>query len=86
MKCSVFAAECKVTAEFRAIYQKLCENFAFPKRFHTKKLGEITVYHAVNDSVFTKKLWNTTNKLMLQNLLWYIITAKSVRVYFTMKL
>lgn len=56
MKCSVFVAECKVTAEFRAIYQKLCENFAFPKSFHTKKLGEITVYHAVNDSVFTKKL------------------------------
>ena len=56
MKCSVFVAERKVTAEFRAIYQKLCENFAFPKSFHTKKLGEITVYHAVNDSVFTKKL------------------------------
>ena len=53
---SVFVAERKVTAEFRAICQKLCENFAFPKSFHTKKLGEISVYHAMKDSVFTKKL------------------------------
>ena len=26
---------------------KLCENCAFPKNFHTRKLGEITVFFAV---------------------------------------
>ena len=29
---------------FRA---KLCQNCAFPKNFHTRKLGEITVFYAV---------------------------------------
>ena len=28
---------------------KLCENCAFPQKFHTRKLGEITVFYAVMD-------------------------------------
>ena len=33
-----------VSAQFRA---KLCENCAFPRRFHTKRSREITVFYAV---------------------------------------
>ena len=36
-----------VTTEFRAIRPKLCGNCAFPQNFHTRKLGEITVFYAM---------------------------------------
>ena len=32
---------------FRANRLKLCGNCAFPKNFHTRKLGEITIFYAV---------------------------------------
>ena len=35
-----------VSAEFWANRPKLCGNCAFPKNFHTRKLGEITVFYA----------------------------------------
>ena len=31
-----------------AFRPKLCENFSFPKNFHTKKLGEISVFYTVS--------------------------------------
>ena len=33
--------------EFRENHRKLCGNCAFPQIFHTRKLGEITVFDAV---------------------------------------
>ena len=36
-----------VSAEFRANRPKLCGNCAFPQNFHTRKVGEITVFSAV---------------------------------------
>ena len=37
-----------VSAKFQAIIRpKLCGNCAFPHHFHTRKLGEITVFYAV---------------------------------------
>ena len=41
-----------VSALFQAIRLKLCRNCAFPQNFHTRKLGEITVFL----SVFAKAL------------------------------
>ena len=35
------------SAQFRAIRPKLCGNCAFPQNFHTRKLGEISVFYAV---------------------------------------
>ena len=37
------------SAEFRANRSKpkLCGNYVFPENFHTKKLGELTVFYAV---------------------------------------
>ena len=37
----------RVSAEFRVIHPKLYGSFAFPQNFHTRKLDEITVFHAV---------------------------------------
>ena len=35
---------------------KLCGNCAFPQKFHTKKLGEITVFYAVvATALFTRQ-------------------------------
>ena len=39
-----------VSAEFQAIWPKLCGIYVFPKNFHTKKLGEIFVFCALNVS------------------------------------
>ena len=36
-----------VYAKFRANHPKLSRNCAFPQNFHTRKLGEITVFFAV---------------------------------------
>ena len=36
-----------VSAEFRANHSKLCGSCAFPRNFHTRKLGEITAFYAV---------------------------------------
>ena len=36
-----------VSAKFRANHSKLCGNYVFPQNFHTRKLGEITVFFAV---------------------------------------
>ena len=36
-----------VSAEFQAILPKLCGNCVFHQNFHTRKLGEITVFYAV---------------------------------------
>ena len=36
---------------FEANRPKLCGNCTFPQNFHTKKLGEITVFFAVNYTV-----------------------------------
>ena len=36
-----------VSALFRAIRPKLYRNFAFPQNFHTRKLGEISVFFTV---------------------------------------
>ena len=36
-----------VSVEFRVIHPKLCGNCAYPQIFHTRKLGEITVFHAI---------------------------------------
>ena len=44
---------------------KLCENCAFPQNFHTMKLGEITVFHAVPD------IWTSTGTLEL-TIRWYL--------------
>ena len=33
---------------FHVIHQKLCGNCAFPQNFHTRKLGEITVFYTVH--------------------------------------
>ena len=41
------------------IRQKLCRNCAFPQNFHTRKLGEITVFYAVN---VRKKIEKTAEK------------------------
>ena len=41
-----------VSEWFRANHPKLCRNCAFPQNFHTRKLGEITVFYAVS------VLWN----------------------------
>ena len=34
------------------IRSKLCRNYAFPQNFYTRKLGEITAFYAVKDSLF----------------------------------
>ena len=39
---------------FHYFHSKLCRNFAFPKNFHTRKLGEITVFYAVISNVSQK--------------------------------
>ena len=48
-----------VSAKFRANRPKLCGNCAFPQNFLTRKLGEITVFYAVegnnNKSIFSGK-------------------------------
>ena len=36
-----------VSTGFRAIRPKLCGSCAFPKNLSTRKIGEITVFHAV---------------------------------------
>ena len=36
-----------VSAEFRAIRPNLCGNCAFLQNFHTRKLGEILVFYAM---------------------------------------
>ena len=36
-----------VSAEFRVNRPKLCGNCAFSQNFHTRKLGKITMVHAV---------------------------------------
>ena len=41
------------------IRQKLCRNCAFPQNFHTRKLGEITVFYAAN---VRKKIEKTAEK------------------------
>ena len=38
-----------VSPLFRAIRPKLCRNFAFRQNFHSRKLGEITIFYAVNN-------------------------------------
>ena len=35
------------SAEFWANHPKLCGKYAFPKNFHTRKLGEVSVLCAV---------------------------------------
>ena len=40
-----------VSAKFRANRPKLCGNCAFPQNFHTKKLGEITIFFEVETPV-----------------------------------
>ena len=42
----------KVSAQFRVIRSKLCGNYAFSQNFHTRKLGEITVFFVVKNEVF----------------------------------
>ena len=42
-----FCRKAQFSAYFRAIRPKLCGNCAFPQSFHTRKLGEITVFFAV---------------------------------------
>ena len=37
-----------VSVEFRAIHQKLCGDCTFPQNFDTRKLSEISVFHAVS--------------------------------------
>ena len=41
---------------FWANHQKSCENCAFPQNFHNRKLGEISVFHAVTGKHRNK--WN----------------------------
>ena len=41
-----------VSTQFQAIRPKLCGSCAFPHIFHTKKLGEITVFYPVCITVF----------------------------------
>ena len=40
-----------ISAQFWAIPPKLYGNCAFPQNFHTRKLGEITVFYAVGSIV-----------------------------------
>ena len=47
--------EKKVSAEFWANRLKPCRNSAFPKKFHKRKLDEITAFYAVNDSCINHK-------------------------------
>ena len=34
-------------------YRKFARNYAFPQNFHTRKLGEITVFFAVISATYT---------------------------------
>ena len=51
-----------VSLLFRAIRLKLCGNYAFPRNFHTRKLGEILVFYAVSlMSVYFCKYYSLEN-------------------------
>ena len=41
--------KCTVSAELRASRSKLCGNCTLPQNFHTRKLGEITVFYVVRE-------------------------------------
>ena len=58
-----------VFVEFQTIHSKLHRNCAFPKSFHSRKLGETTLFYAVtillvetNLSDLKKKLLNLNTK------------------------
>ena len=50
---------------FHYFHSKLCGNFAFPENFHTRKLGEITVFYAVTSNVSQKVFSTIMAKLLL---------------------
>ena len=43
-----------VSSQFRAIRSKLCGKCAFPQNSHTRKLGEITIFFAVINTIKIK--------------------------------
>ena len=45
-----------VSAEFQAIRLKLFGNCASPQNFHTRKLGEITLFFVVNSSKLLREI------------------------------
>ena len=48
------------------IRQKLCGNCSVPQNFHTRKLGEITIFFAVEDDKKQDQLWKL--RLSISNL------------------
>ena len=50
---------------FHYFHSKLCGNFVFPKNFHTRKLGEITVFYAVTSNISQKVFSTIMAKLLL---------------------
>ena len=42
-----FCGKAQVCAEFRANCSKLCENYAFPQNFNSRKLDEILIFYAM---------------------------------------
>ena len=48
---------------FWAFYLKLCGNCAFPPNFHSKKLGEISVFYAKIEEIKCSDSCNNINDL-----------------------
>ena len=51
---------------FLAISSKLCGSYAFSQNFHTRKLGEITVFHAVLNIIQELGSWYTLMQILLK--------------------
>ena len=43
----------------------VCENCAFPQKFHTRKLGEITVFYAVSVCKKGSSTWENFSKIRI---------------------
>ena len=76
MYCRGVITHCKIRP-------KLCGNCAFPKNFHTKKLGEITVFFAVSFKGGSENSsWNEWSRTIVSFLLkWYTQWTDSLSVW-----
>ena len=61
-------------------------NCAFPQNFHTRKLGEITVFYAVMLSVFATGKCRTTNLSLQRELFFFDIAIDSLISFPTINL
>ena len=61
----------KISKKFRMSHLKLCGNCAFPQNFHTREVGEITVFFTVrNFLIFRMKLgYDVTLKVTMSRIL-----------------